>query len=161
MTDQNVNQDQKCCDLVNPADWDEKEFNWQGKLFIKDRVRSFLHIPLNFGQVVIRNMKKIEAAGVKGEQLMLVDENSPWGADVYLAVKGEVPGAEMVPLSGIFLTRIFDGPFNMVPRWLKEMRAYLVGKGKKAEKVYFSYTACPACSKKFGHNYVVLFAKIG
>ncbi len=45
-----------CCPRFNPEPWDEKETIWEDKLFIKDHVTSFLHIPLNFGKVMIRNM---------------------------------------------------------------------------------------------------------
>ena len=51
-----------CCPRFDPQPWDEKEITWENKLFLKDRVRSFLHIPLNFGRVMVRNMEKIAAA---------------------------------------------------------------------------------------------------
>ena len=51
-----------CCPRFNPEPWEEKEVTWQDKLFVKDQVRSFLHIPLNFGKVMVRNMEMIEKA---------------------------------------------------------------------------------------------------
>jgi hypothetical protein len=65
-----------CCPRFNPEPWDKKEHVWQDKLFLKDHVVSFMHIPLNFGQVMVRDMQKIKSAdALSPEPLMLSDEN--------------------------------------------------------------------------------------
>jgi len=43
-----------CCDPFVPSPWEDKEIVWQNKIFVKDHVTSFLHIPLNFGQKVVK-----------------------------------------------------------------------------------------------------------
>lgn len=150
-----------CCDPFDPAPWDNKEITWKDKIFVKDHVASFLHIPLNFGQKVVKNMKLIEKAQAKSPyQLMLTDEKSLWGSDIYIDVSKEVPGAEMDKISGTFLTKVFEGPYQNAGKWAKEMQDYVKSKGKEAKKLYFSYTTCPKCAKAYGKNYVVLFAKI-
>lgn len=151
-----------CCEPFDPAPWQEKEITWNNKLFVKDHVTSFLHIPLNFGQKVVRNMNLIEKAGAKAPyQLMLTDEKSLWGADIYIDVSKEVNGATMDTISGTFLTKVFEGPFQNAGKWAKEMSEYVTSKGKTLQKIYFSYTTCPKCAKAYGKNYVVLFAKVG
>jgi len=150
-----------CCPRFNPEPWDEKEITWQNKLFIKDHVRSFLHIPLNFGQVMVKNMEMIEAAGALAPQpLMLSDEKSLWGTDVYIAVSKEVPRVEMERISGTFLTKVFEGPYKNAGKWMKEMKAYVKSKGRELEKMYFFYTTCPKCAKVYGKNYTVILAKV-
>lgn len=150
-----------CCEKFDPAPWQEKEIEWQDKLFVKDHIRSFFHIPINMGKVVTKNMALIEKADAKADyQLMLTDENSLWGADVYIVVSKEVPGAQMAKLSGTYLTKVYDGPYNNAGKWAKDMMNYVKGKRKEIKKLYFSYTTCPNCAKKYGHNYVVLFAQI-
>jgi len=152
--------DTGCCPPFNPKPWDGKVKTFKEKLFLKDHVRCFLHIPLNFGKVMIRDMTLIEKAGAKNpEQIMLTDE-SLWGMDIYIAVTKEVPGANVVKLSGTFLTKVFEGPYSNAGKWAKEMVAYVKGKGKELKKLYFSYTTCPACAKVYGKNYVVLFAQV-
>jgi len=47
-----------------------------------------------------------------------------------------------------------------VDSWIKEMNGYVKSKGKELKKLYFYYTACPKCAKKYGKNYVVLLAQI-
>lgn len=150
-----------CCEPFDPAPWQDKEIIWKDKIFVKDHVTSFLHIPLNFGQKVIKNMELIEKAGAKSPyQLMLCDE-SLWGSDVYIDVLKEVPGAKMATLSGVFLTKVFEGPYQNAGKWAMEMEKYVKDKGKNLRKLYFSYTTCPKCAKAYGKNYVVLFAQVG
>jgi hypothetical protein len=150
-----------CCDPFNPEPWQEKEIIWKDKIFVKDHVISFLHIPLNFGQKVVKNLKLIEKAGAKASyQLMLTDEKSIWGADIYIDVAKEVPGAHMVRISGTFLTKVFEGPYKDAGKWALEMKQYVKSKGRELKKIYFFYTTCPKCAKAYGKNYVVLFASV-
>ena len=150
-----------CCPRFNPDPWDEKEVTFQDKLFIKDHVRRFFHIPLNFGKVMVRNMEKIsEAQALTPKPLLLSDEKSLWGADIYIAVAKEVPGAEMVRISGTFLTRVFEGPYKNIRHWVKEMKAYVESKAGEIKKMYFFYTTCPKCAKFYGKNYTVILAQV-
>ena len=150
-----------CCPRFDPKPWDGKEMTFKDKLFVKDHVKSFLHIPLNFGKVVVRNMEKIQQANaLMPEPLMLSDEKSLWGADIYIAVSKEVPGAEMVRISGTFLTKVFEGPYKNAGKWAQEMKAYVRSKAKEIQKVYFFYTTCPKCAEYYGKNYTVILAKI-
>jgi len=38
-----------CCEPFDPEPRQEKEITWKDKIFVKDHVTSFLHIPLNMG----------------------------------------------------------------------------------------------------------------
>jgi hypothetical protein len=150
-----------CCPPFDPQAWDRRELDWQDKLFVQTRVRSFLHIPVNFGPVIRKATALIEAAQATVDPpLVLADENSLWGADVYVAVAREVPGAKMARLSGHFLCRVFDGPYSQIPRWIREMQSYVASEGRTPQQLYFYYTTCPKCAKLYGHNYVVLLASV-
>jgi len=150
-----------CCPRFNPEPWDEKEVTWQDKLFLKDRVKSFFHIPLNFGKVMIRDMEAIaKADALAPEPVLLSDENSLWGADVYVAVAKDVPDAQMEKISGTFLTKVFEGTYKNVPKWHREMDAFVKSKGRETKKTYSFYTTCPKCAKFYGKNYVVLVAEV-
>jgi hypothetical protein len=153
--------DQECCPKFNPEPWIDKEISWEEKRFVKDRVRSFFHIPLNFGGVMRRNMALIEAADAKpAEMIVLSDESSLWGADVYIDVTGEVPGAQTTTISGTFLSKVYEGPYSSMRSWMQDMSQHVAGQGKKLEKIYTYYTTCPKCAKKHGKNYVVLMAQV-
>jgi len=150
-----------CCPRFKPEPWDKKEVTFKDKLFIKDHVVSFLHIPLNFKGVMVRNMESIaQAQALASEPMVLSDENSLWGADIYIAVAKDVPDAEMVKISGTFLSQVFEGPYKNIRQWVKQMTDYVRERGKGLKKLYFFYTTCPKCAKYYGKNYVVLLAQI-
>lgn len=151
----------ECCPRFDPKPWDGVSITWEGKRFVKDRVRSFLHIPLNFGSVMRRNVAAIEAAGAKADSmLVLSDENSLWGADVYIEVAKDVPGASMATISGAFLSKVFEGPYRNMRKWIEDAKAFVRAQGKDLRKLYCFYTTCPRCAKKYGKNYVVILMQV-
>ncbi len=150
-----------CCEIFNPTLWEDKTIVWQDKLFATDHITSFLHMPLNFGGKMIKNMKLITNAGAAASgQIALCDEGSLWGSELFIETTKDVPGAKMVKLSGTFITKVFEGPYQNVGKWVGEMMTFVKGKGKEVKKLYFFYTTCPKCAKAYGKNYVVLFAKV-
>jgi hypothetical protein len=150
-----------CCPRFNPEPWNEKEIAWKNKLFIKDQVRSFAHIPLGFGKTMVKNMEMIkEANALNPQSLMLSDECSPWKTNIYIAVSKEVLGAEMEKISGNFLSKVFEGPYKNMGKWTEEMKNYVKSKKKEIKKMYFFYTTCPHCAKEYGKNYTVLLAEV-
>lgn len=150
-----------CCPRFSPGPWDEKEIVWKDKTFVKDHVHSLFHIPLDMGRKVVKNQKLIDEAGAKPETpMMLSDERSPWGSDIFIDVTKPVSGAEMTTVSGTFLTKVFEGPYRDAGKWVEEMRRYVASKGRAIDTLYFGYTMCPRCAKAYGKNYVVLFAKV-
>lgn len=151
----------ECCPKFDPQPWNDRVLVWDKKLFLQERVRSFLHVPLNFGSVMKRSMACIKTAGaMPDEMIVLSDENSLWGADVFIAVSKDVPGARMATLSGTYLTNVFEGPFRNMRNWIAAMKSFVSGKGKNLQKLYFFYTTCPKCAKKYGKNYVVILAQV-
>ncbi|PIN70467.1 hypothetical protein COV93_01335 [Candidatus Woesearchaeota archaeon CG11_big_fil_rev_8_21_14_0_20_43_8] len=150
-----------CCPRFNPAPWDDKEITWNNKLFVKDHVTSLFHIPLNFGRVISKMMKKIKAVDdIDKDTVVLSDENSMLGSDLYVSVKKEIPNAVNTTISGTFLTKVFEGPYKDMSRWIKEMKDFVASKDKVIKKLYFYYTTCPKCAKAYGKNHVVIFAKV-
>ena len=150
-----------CCPRFNPEPWDEKEIAFQDKLFVKDHVKSFFHIPINFGKVMTKNMEMIQKAGALVPiPIMLSDETSLWGADIYIAVSKDVPEAEMVKISGTYLTKVFEGPYKDIRKWVQKMKAFVKSRNKKIQKMYFFYTTCPKCAEFYGKNYTVILAQI-
>lgn len=154
-----------CCPVVDPAVWDRKVYVWNRKPFIKDSVRQLFHIPLPWevNRTMTRMWQRAQAAQAApepGDFLILAYDPSPWKSEFYLAVTKEVPGIENAELSGTFLARVFDGPYNAAPKWIKEMDGYLSTQGKTAQKYFFYFTTCPKCAKLHGHNYAVVFAQV-
>jgi len=156
-----MNAEKECCPKFDPAPWQERRVALDGKKFVRDRVRSFLRIPLNFGAVMARNMAAIQAAGAEPpNMLVLSDENSLWGADVYLEVSQDIPGLRMASISGTFLAQAYEGSYRDIPKWIADLKRRIADKGKTLRRVLFFYTPCPKCARKYGRNYVVLFGQI-
>lgn len=150
-----------CCPRFDPEPFEGGRFEWHDEPFVKEHVVSLLHLPLNLGRRMKRANALIEAASAQPDvPLILSDEASPWGSELYIHVTKAVPGAEMITLSGTYLTKVFEGPFRNAPKWHSEMVQYVEATCHKLDKILFAYTTCPACAKAYGKNYVVLFARI-
>jgi hypothetical protein len=152
----------RCCPRFDPEDWQDREIVWQEKPFYRDHVTCLLYIPMNMERTVRKAMARIRAAGaqMRGQPLMLWDDQSAWAADLLIEVAREAPGLNMARLSGTFLTRVFEGPYRESPAWALEMTQYVAEKGHTLEKTYFGYTTCPKCAEAYGKNYVILFAQV-
>jgi len=151
----------ECCPEFKPETLDGKTLEYSDKLFVKEHSVALFHIPLGIGPAMVRALEKINSAGaLVPDATALFSEKSMWGTDIYIEVKKDVPGAKMERISGTFMTKVFVGDYKDVPKWIKEMEAYLAGKGKTMKDLYMNYRYCPKCAKKFGKNYVVLFAKV-
>ncbi len=159
--DKIYNSETGCCKRFDPTPWMDKEIVFKDKLFTKSKVMSIFHIPLNFDKVIVKQMDLITKAGaLPSDSLLLSDENSLFGSDLYVAVTKDVPGAQMTKVSGTFLSKVFEGPYQNMGNWIKEMESYVKAKGKKMSKMYFFYTTCPACAKAYGKNYTVMLAQV-
>jgi len=161
----NLNESPECCPVFEPGPWDNKTLNWIDKPFIRDYLPQFCHIPFPpmMGKVIGRMWKKAEDAGAAPETrdfMLLAYDPSPWKSELYMNVTKDVPGAENVKLTGTFISKVFDGSYNQVPKYIKEFDLYLAGLGQKAKKYYFYYTTCPKCARKHGHNYIVAIAEV-
>jgi hypothetical protein len=150
-----------CCPQFNPELWDRKVFDWQDKRFVKNKVFTLFYMPINFGSVMTKLVKKVEEAGAKmPEGMVLGDHRSKWALDLYVGVDKEVPGVENVVLSGKFLTKVYEGPYSQTGTWMKDFDIYVKSQNLAVKKLYMWYVYCPKCAKKYGKNYVVLVGQV-
>ena len=151
-----------CCPRFKPDGWDDQQLHFRDKLFVKAKTRSLFHMPLNIGSVFPETFAAIEQAGAYDENDFIVLSNDPsaWTGEHYFSVSKDVPGQDMVKMTGDYLTRVFEGPYKNAPQWEKEMQAVLNSKGKRAKKTYFFYTTCPKCAKFYGKNYMVAVSEL-
>jgi hypothetical protein len=151
----------ECCPKFDPEPWDGKILEWKDKKFIKEKVFTIFYIPINFGGVMKRVMRKIDSADAKCVDWMgLSDHTSKWNMDVYIAVDKEIPEAKNVTLSGKFLSKVYEGPFKDTGKWCKDFESYAKAKNLSIKKQYMWYTTCPKCEKKYGKNYVVIIGQM-
>jgi hypothetical protein len=72
----------------------------------------------------------------------------PFKSEIYYAVTGDVEGANNTTLTGTFSAGVFDGPYNSIPRYIKEMEKRLASENKKAKDYYIHYAYCPKMCKE-------------
>ncbi len=153
--------EQECCPAFNPEPWEGKMHQWTDKRFVKDHVFTLWYMPLNFGKVITRLMGLVEKSGHQTtDYLCLSDHTSKWNMDMYLAVNGKVQGADNAMLTGKFFSKVYEGSFKDTRKWIEDFSQTLKDKGLKPERNFWWYTTCPKCAKKYGKNYVVLFAQL-
>lgn len=146
-----------CCPRFHPEGWEGQELHFEDKPFVRASTVSVFHMPLNMGSVFAKTWRAIQDAHAEGGGfLVLSHDDSPWHADHLFAVSGEVPGADMVKLSGTFRTHVFEGPFSDAGTWAAAMKAKEPG----MQDLWFFYTTCPKCAKVYGKNYVVGVARV-
>lgn len=152
----------ECCPKFNPKPWDERILEWKNKKFIKSSVFTLFYIPINFGRVITKLMKKIDDAGAKCvDNLALSEHASKWNMGLYLAVDKQIPDVENITLSGKFLSKVYEGDFKETGKWCKDFESYAKSKKLAIKKMYMWYTTCPKCAKKYGKNYVVVVGQTG
>ncbi len=148
-----------CCPRFNPEEWDAQHLHFKDKLFVKAKTRSIMHIPVNMGKVFGDTFKAIEGAEATdpSQFIVLSADNSPWAGEHLFAVTKDVPGQEMIRVSGDFKTKVFEGPYKNARQW----RDTLVESvdGDQEPRTFFFYTTCPKCAKYYDKNYVVGFVE--
>jgi hypothetical protein len=153
--------EEECCPPFDPAPWDNKFMDWENKRFIKERVITLFYMPLNFGQVIRRIMRKADASGaVFQDNLCLSDHTSRWNMDIYLAVDKEIKGIENLTLTGKYYSRVYEGDFKKTGDWCADYEQKAKEKKLNLGKYYMWYTTCPKCAKKYGKNYVGIIGEI-
>lgn len=155
-----------CCPEFKPEKWDKQIFNWDNKKFIKDSIKTFFHVPFPpmIGKKITRMWKSIESINAadpnKENTLILFNDPSAFKSEIYISVEKDVPLENNIIISGEFVSMVFDGGYNAISKFIKEIDEYLVGINKKAKDYYIHYAYCPGCAKKYGHNYLIIFAKV-
>lgn len=156
-----MKKEKSCCPAFKPKLWHNKTHIFQHKLFLKESVRTFFYMPLNFNRVMKRLFKTAEKSGAKFQDgLTLTDHTSRWNMDVYVAVNKRIRGAKNVTMSGKFFSRVYEGSNENAKFWAEDFDEYMKSKKLKYSRLYMWYTTCPQCAEEFGKNYVVWIAKI-
>ena len=85
MSTMSENKADECCPRFNPEPWDGKTLTWENRRFVKDRVTSFLHIPLNFGAVMKRNVARSRRPTHVPRRWSCLQTRIPFGAPMCIS----------------------------------------------------------------------------
>jgi hypothetical protein len=154
-----------CCPKFKPELWDNITHWWNNKLFLKDAVPELFHIPLpgTYKHAITRMWNQADHCGAapnKEDFLLLAHDPSSFKGELYMSITRDIPGANVVKLTGAFFSRVFHGGYGDVPRFLKEMTHSLAANKMRSAKDYVFFPYCPECSKKYGESYVVIISEI-
>lgn len=151
-----------CCPKFDPEGWDGVDLRFRDKRFVKAKTKSVDHVPVDMDEVFTRVFDHMEDVGAMNPDdfIVLSRDLSPTEGEHLFAASKPVPGETMVRLSGIYLTGIFEGPYDQGPHWQAEMERRVRDRGSEPGKIYFFYTTCPRCAEEYGKNYVVCVAEI-
>jgi hypothetical protein len=159
--DQSVNTT-GCCARFNSEGWDGVDLHFRDKLFLRAETLSVLHVPLNMGKVFSRVQDHIDRAGAidPNQYIVLSRDVSAFKGEHLFAVTADVPGEEMIRLSGDYVTKVFEGPYSQAKDWYAALKGLAAARGKTDGAIWFFYTTCPKCAKEYGKNYVVGLAEV-
>lgn len=152
-----------CCAVPNINEWDEREITFKNKPFIRMHTRSFLFIPVNMAKIMSAIQKKAAEADATmppTQAMILSRDISPWKAEQLYAVTKPIEGADNVTLSGTYLTKVFEGPYQNAKKWYDTLQMFAASQGETVKATYFFYTTCPNCAKHYGKNYTIGLAAI-
>ena len=115
----------------------------------KRTYRRFFIYRLNFGRVMKKLDEKVrDAHATIPDGVCLSDHTSKWNMNVYLAVDKEIPGAENMTLSGTFLSKVYEGPFQDTGKWCKDFEQFASQQGYEDFKmVHVVYHVSEMCEK--------------
>jgi len=120
----------KCCPRFKSEGWDNQELHFNDKLFIKAKTKSIFHIPINMGSVFPKVLTAMENQHAVNEDNFIVLSHDPsaWSSEHYFSSDKDIPGQNMVHLSGDYLTKVFEGPYKNAAKWEKEMENFVISK---------------------------------
>ena len=102
-------QNQECCPVFEVEKWDKKTIRWENKLFLKESLSTFFHIPFPpmIGKKVMKMHSLAQKAGAtiedKSEALILFRDPSAFKSEIYYSVSKEVNGANNTTITGSFV----------------------------------------------------------
>jgi hypothetical protein len=152
-----------CCAVPAIDGWNDRVVEFLREPFIAMDTKTILHIPLNMAHVMTELSQIAAAADATPppERLLILSQDlSPWKTRHLYRVSHPVEGANNVELTGKFVTRVFEGPYQNAKDWAEELEATAIEYGGKSEEIYFFYTTCPSCAEHYGKNYVVGFSRL-
>ena len=151
-----------CCPRFQPSEWDRKSLHFEDKRFVRATTKLKDHVPEDMNEVFPRTFEAIMDAGAMDEAhaLVLSRDLSPELGEHLFAVDQDVPGEEMVSLSGHYRTHVFDAPYPEAPMLLDGFAQELARDGEEVAESWIFYTTCPQCAEASGHNYMVGVEKV-
>ena len=150
------------CPIIDPAEWEGKEFEWENKTFYFVPVNMLLYKPRNLEEKVRQLRKEVaekdykftdlkptlcEWAAFKGRLLSQIWNPQKYDESVYVFDMGTV------------YSTVFEGPAKDFKRAVTEFASQIqLNHSVPAQSIYVWYTHCKQCAK-MKNNQAVIFIK--
>ncbi len=151
----------ECCPPFDPEPWDKQELHWENRRFVKDRVRSLLPHPAEHRHIGTARYRP-DSSGRHFPETMVIlsNENSLWGADVYIEVTKDIPVPTWRPSPERSSRRSSRGRIETLENGSKRCRITSGAKARERSNSTSSTPPAPSVQKKCGKNYVAILAQV-
>ena len=73
-----------------------------------------------------------------------------------MSLTAEVPGGRNEKFTGTFHSRVFEGRYGDIIKFVNQTEQSLDANKMIAKKHYIYFPNCPKFARKYGHNYIVI-----
>jgi hypothetical protein len=146
----------------NKESWDDVEFIWNNKPFIRSSVPEVLHLPIvdsieTVNQTLLHKALRLNAIPDDNEALILRHPISAWKEEVLLSVTHPVADNDYVEISGTFRSKVFEGKKSQLRSFLRQMNEFLTFRNERAVTYYINRVEPTSHEKKEEmHTYVII-----
>jgi hypothetical protein len=126
--------------------WDDVEFVWNRKPFIRTTVAEVMHHPIvdnldTVNQSLLHKAYAMNAIPADNDALLLRHPISSWKEEVLLSVTKPLPDADNVELTGTFRSRVFEGKKTQLRSFFRQMEGFLETRNERPVAYYVSKMA--------------------
>ena len=140
-----------CCPSFNAEAWEGQVRRFDHLHFIRRRVACLWYIPLNFGPVVRRAKRTIEAHHAKiVDGFVFGDHRSPWCMDALIAIDKECEKLAPFTLDGEYLCAVYEGPHAKTAEFAKDFASLAEQRGVTIKRHVMYYPLCRAVPRSRG-----------
>ena len=123
--------------------WDDVEFVWNNKPFIKVAVPEILRFPLvdsidTVNQSLLRKAYTLNVIPNDDQALLLRHPVSPWKEEVLLAVNQPIEDKSLVRITGTFRSKVYEGKSSRLRSFIRQMEAHLATRDERALGYYIN-----------------------
>lgn len=151
----------RCCPVFYPERWDRHYFDFSELYFVKFLSKTLFLKDINYKHAYERIKAIIEIENAAGEhkKFVLSKDISNFERVNYILVNANIRSFPLEKVKGVYYARVFEGKVDQLVKWKKEIEEEWRTKGKRIMEQFVFTTNCAVCSKKNGHNYIVIFTR--
>lgn len=125
----------------NRESWDDVEFVWNRKPFIRTTVPEVMHLPIvenleSINQHLLHKAYNMNVIPDDNDALLLRHPVSPWHEEVLLSISKPVDDKDYVEVSGTFRSKVFEGRKSQLRSFFRQMRDDLVTHNERPVTYY-------------------------